>query len=127
MKAVIFVFLVLAVVLGCANEPTYTAQLEARPHPTGALKIQKECGWIRGEIARMHSLAVAATTSTYAVYFQAVAAQNIAALETRADILNCTAAFSQKLHLPSKIQQCIDACKTNTDRPSRQCFDICNK
>ena len=117
------------ILAACATEPTYVEALQARPYPAHRAAIQRECNWIRSEIARMHSVSAASANSQYALYFQATARNNIAALEGRAANLNCTAAFSSKeIATPqdSRIQQCINACIENTDRTSTQCFDACN-
>lgn len=126
--------IILAVVMSaCASAPkqSYSEKLNARPAPQNAEQHQTECAWVRSEIARMRSVRAQAATSNLAAYFQATADQNIAALQSRAASLKCNAAFSavvpNSANQPSGIEQCIAACKANTNRSPEQCFDACNK
>lgn len=124
--------LFLAVLLvGCASSPTYEESLASRPMPQNQDSMQAECGWIRSEIARMESVSAASVGSQFALAFQAKARKNVAALEARASNIGCSAAFSSvispKLESSSPIQQCIDACISNTNRSTEVCFDQCNK
>lgn len=118
--------------LSCAHQPTYVEQLSERPYPSTEQDIANECAWIRSEIARMNSLSAMSATSQYALAFQAISRQNIAALESRAANLRCGAAFSstiaiEKQRQTSSIDECIKACRKNTNRTPEQCFDACNK
>jgi hypothetical protein len=96
----------------------------------------QECNWIRSEIARQRGLAGAgaamATNMMTVAAFQAVAQQNIAALESRAANIQCTAAFSSASNnTPATsnqaFDQCFERCQKYTERTREQCFDACNK
>ena len=124
----------LAVVLSaCASAPkqSYSEKFNSRPAPQNSEQHQAECAWVRSEIARMRSVRAQAATSNLAAYFQATADQNIAALQSRAANLKCNAAFStvvpNSVNQPSGIEQCISACKANTNHSPEQCFDACDK
>lgn len=114
--------------ISCATKPTYTEKISMRPIPGGEQARIQECSWIRSEIARMQSVSAYATTSPYALAFQAKARKNIAALESRAANIGCNAAFSSVVNADNKssIDECIEACKGNTDRTPEECFDACN-
>jgi hypothetical protein len=95
----------------------------------------RECTRIRSEIARQQGLAgvgaAMATTPLMAAAYQAVAQRNVAALESRAANIQCTAAFSNapvaaRATGPS-FDQCFARCQRHTDRSKDQCFDACNK
>ncbi|MCJ7507911.1 MAG: hypothetical protein MUO85_04170 [candidate division Zixibacteria bacterium] len=138
MKTLIFFFLVLFVLISsCAhnlsnapsNAPSYVEQLSQRPYPTDEQGIAHECEWIRSEITRMQTLGDIAAGRQFMLGV-VVARQNITALESRAAYLKCSAAFSTT-HIIEKnkstsIDECIKACKENTNRTSEQCFDACN-
>jgi hypothetical protein len=118
--------------VSCAHHPSYVQQLAERPYPNSQTDIDDECAWIRSEIARMNSLSAASVGSQYSLLLQAMARKNIAALESRAANLRCGAAFStthiiEKQERSSSIDECIKACKENTNRTPEQCFDGCNK
>ena len=126
-------------IAGCATEPTYVESLANRRFPTTPVEVQQECSWIRAEIARQNSLSAAsptlASSPTWAVVFQSMAAQNVAALESRAATVGCQAAFTTATSTViqqgetettgQKIQRCIDVCVANTQRTPEQCFDQC--
>jgi hypothetical protein len=118
--------------LSCAHEPSYTESLSQRPLPTDEQAKSQECAWIRSEIARMQIISAYSVTNQYGFLIQATAHKNIAALENRAALLRCGAAFStthviEKQDSTSPIDECIKACKENTNRTPEQCFDACNK
>lgn len=128
----VFICMVSFFLVSCAHQPSYVEQLSGRPYPTSQQSIDTECAWIRSEIARMNSLSAMSVTSQYALAFQAMARNNIAALESRAANLRCGAAFSsthviEKQNSTTSIDECIKACKKNTNRTPEQCFDACNK
>lgn len=128
----VFICMVSFFLVSCAHQPSYVEQLSARPYPTSQQAIDTECAWIRSEIARMNSLSAFSVNSQYSWAFQAMARKNIAALESRAANLRCGAAFStthviEKQNHTSSIDECIKACKENTNRTPEQCFDECNK
>jgi hypothetical protein len=115
--------------MGCASEPeqSYREQLANRALPTTSEDKQYECSWIRGEIARMYSVMDASTTSEFALVFQAKARKNISALESRASLINCRAAFSSTSIIQgSSIKECVEVCKENTSKTPEQCFNVCN-
>ena len=126
-------------VVGCTQpEPTYKEQLKARPMPTTKQEKDKECLYIRTEIARMQSVAYqAASTPCNPQYglcigklMMAKANRNIAELENRASTIKCSSAFSSTSAVSphrGTIDECIAACLKNTKRTSAQCFDSCNK
>jgi len=132
-KAVFIIVCIVSLFLfSCAHEPSYVEQLATRPYPTNQQDIDTECAWIRSEIARMNSLSEMSVTTSYPLLFRAMARQNIAALESRAANLRCGSAFSNTHIIEEKksissIDECIKACKENTNRTSEQCFDDCNK
>lgn len=125
---------------GCATHParpTYRQAVLNRPLPTTSAARMHECTWIRSEIARQQSLAAygsaTATTPFMALAYRSVAARRIAALESRAADIQCTAAFSNVVVAPSpqetpapEFQRCFARCQKYTDRTKDQCFDACN-
>lgn len=127
------ILIIILITVGCAttpSAPSYEENLNQRPALKNVEELDRECSWIRSETARMHSLSIASNNSQFALAFQAKARRNIAALESRAAIIGCRGAFSsqsnQESH-KSNIQECIDACKANTNRSSEACFDACNR
>jgi hypothetical protein len=114
------------------SSQSYADSVLSRPMPASDSDRIQECNWIRSEIARQQSLAGAgasiATTPLMAVAYQALARQNIAALESRAATVQCTAAFSSA-PAPSgqSFDQCFARCQQFTKRTKEQCFDACNK
>ncbi len=117
---------------GCAtSQQSYQDNLNARPVPQTNQDKQKECSFIRQEIVRMELLYQDSTTKkSMGRYYMMVASQNIASLESRASQIQCGAAFSSTVVSNgdgSSINECIEACKKNTNRSSTQCFDRCNK
>ena len=132
MRLLFTIFLVTFFLVSCAHQPSYVEKLSQRSYPTNQQAIDGECGWIRNEIARMNSVSAMSINSQYALAFQAMGRNNIAALESRAANLKCGAAFStthiiEKQGSTSSIDECIKACKENTNRTSEECFDDCNK
>lgn len=132
-------FLLIFIATGCTKEPTYTEQLNIRPLPKSKQDIQQECSYIRQEIARMQSLYQRASTQQcnprlglcLGPMFMAKSNKNIASLESRASQVQCDAAFSTVKIINNQgtnsIEECISACKDNTNRSSSECFDVCNK
>ena len=132
----------IAFISACASSgPTYTEQVMNRPLPKTEEQRQQECGYIRSEMARQRGLASAgsamATSPMQAALYQAATGRNIAALESRAANIRCTAAFSNAAP-EARIQdsggrsnmtldECIAKCKQYTERTNEQCFDSCNK
>jgi len=126
---------------GCAttSQPSYQESLNARPTPQTKQDKQKECSFLRQEIARMQSLQqqgaiqMKICNPQYGLcmgrLIMAKAVRNIASLESRASQIQCGAAFSSTVVSSNKssISECIEACKKNTNRTSTQCFDRCNK
>lgn len=131
MKNKITIFFCVVFLTACETTPSYDEQINQRALPSSAQDLEQECSWVRGEIARMHSVSSAAATSQYALAFQAKARRNIASLESRAANIGCRSAFSsqsnQRINNVSKIQQCINACIKNTEHTKEICFDLCNK
>jgi hypothetical protein len=121
-----------------ANRPdsnsgeNYASALLSRPMPATDQERAAECNWIRSEMARQQSLAGVgtsiATTPLMAAAYQAAARQNIAALESRAANVQCTAAFnSAQPQSGQSFNQCFSRCQQLTSRTKEQCFDACNK
>lgn len=131
-------FALMLPLLGCAhnNSQSYADAVLNRPMPPDDEARMRECTWIRSEIARQQGLAgVGATMATSPLMvaaYQAMAQRNIAALESRASNVQCTAAFS---NVPAtapattrqSFDQCFARCQQYTDRTKDQCFDACNK
>ena len=121
---ILIVLISVVLISGCASGPTYQERVAMMPVPQTQEQLAQDCAWIRSEIARMQSLAVASATSQFALAFQAQARNNVASLESRAANIGCHAAFSsqnnQDLPETTSIQQCINACKENTNRTSRR-------
>lgn len=123
--------------LGCSHNgsQSYADAVLNRPLPADDEARTRECAWIRSEIARQESLAgigtTVATTPLMAAVYRAVAQRNVAALESRAANIRCTAAFSnQPASTPpirQSFEQCFARCQQYTDRTKDQCFDACNK
>jgi hypothetical protein len=120
-----------------ANRPDgggqdYASSVLARPTPGTDQERVAECGWIRSEIARQQSAGQAgasiASAPAMGVAFQAAARKNIAALESRASNIQCTAAFSNTpaVRPGQPFDQCFARCQQYTDRTKNQCFDSCN-
>ena len=112
--------------------PSYAEQLASRPIPQTDVEQQSECAFIRGEIARMQSLAQGcsafARNRMEVAICQAPARDNIAALESRAANIQCSAAFSNSQgKREASFDQCFERCQRLTDRTKEQCFDSCNK
>lgn len=118
MRAIILAALTL--LAGCQ---TYADKVDSLPMPADENARMEQCGMIRQEIARQNS--APAMMSGNAAIWNAVAAKNTAALENRAALLRCSAAFSDAAPVTNSIEQCIAACKANTSRTPEQCFDSC--
>jgi hypothetical protein len=116
---------------GCTHQPNYAEQVLNRPLPQTDQERENECALIRSEIARQQSLAqvggTMATTPLMALAVQASARNNIAALESRASNVECTAAFSSVPSSSKVFDQCFARCQQYTSRTKEQCFDACNK
>jgi hypothetical protein len=119
---------------GCATSDTqsYADTVLSRPMPASDGERIQECTWIRSEIARQQGLAGVgssiATTPLMAAAYQAAVQQNVAALESRAASIQCTAAFSSAPAPSSQsFDQCFARCQQLTKRTKEQCFDVCNK
>lgn len=140
-KGLFRLVIVLAVFLflfGCATEsgtrgPSYAESLSSRSLPSNDEERIQECSWIRSEIARQQGLAEhfmsRAPSVQYVMLFRAEARNRIAALESRASNVQCTAAFSNSPPASSKqtFDQCFKRCQQYTNRTKEQCFDSCNK
>lgn len=126
----LFILCAALLLSGCESQPNYRERVSMRPLPVTLQELDKECLWLRGEIARMQSLPSLASAQNKNM-FTIIASGNVATLEARAAKIGCRAAFSsqgnQFTNSKSKIDQCIDACLHNTDRNSEQCFVACNK
>ncbi|NDC39480.1 MAG: hypothetical protein EBZ48_15815, partial [Proteobacteria bacterium] len=113
----------------CAAEPSYPEKLSRLPLPSTAEGMQADCTWIRSEIARMQTVGSMAQ-GQFALIAQAMARNNIAALESRAANEGCAAAFSsQPSQEPQRatLRECVDTCRANTTKSGDQCFEACNK
>ncbi len=136
-KRAIPLFALMLPLLGCAhgNSESYADAVLNRPTPADDDARMRECAWIRSEIARQQGLAgvgaTMATTPLMAAAYQAVAQRNMAALESRAANIRCTAAFSNAPAVApaggQSFDQCFARCQQYTDRTKDQCFDACNK
>ena len=142
-KLKLFSISLFVIFTGCAtSQPSYKEKINARPIPHTTQEKQKECSYIRGEIARMKTLYRQGETqdkrpapkgmyvANFGSLFMEIATKNIATLESRAAQIQCGAAFSSVVSSSnggSSIHECIEACKENTNRTSTQCFDRCNK
>jgi hypothetical protein len=121
-KLAVLACIVLAV-SACAGPKTYSQKIEERPIPNTQEQIGRECAYLRQEISRQSSVSAISNSPLAAV----VSSKNIAALESRSAELNCRAAFSSGGATASNpIEQCIAACKANTDKPASECFTLCN-
>ncbi len=136
-----FISLTCLLLIGCAssNQPSYQQNVASIPMPQTQSQLDAQCATIRSEISRQQSLSSASATMTNnPMLFQAMASQNIAALESKSAQIGCGAAFSShsrqgNVDQPSKadqtrgerIQQCIDVCVKNTSRSPEECFDKC--
>lgn len=121
-----------ALLAGCATGPTYSESVNSRAIPTTDEDKRSECGWIRGEMARMRGVAAVggamATSPLMAAAYQAAAQRNLAGLETRAANVGCYAAFrTDSPAAKPAIAACVETCQKATSRTSEQCFDACNK
>ena len=141
-KSKLFSIFLFIIFTGCSTtpQPSYQDSLNARPTPKTKQSKQKECSFIRQELARMQLLyqvvvsppqmCAAQSGLCMGKILMAKASRNTAALESRASQVQCGAAFSSVAVSSSggsSIQECIEACKENTNRTSTQCFDRCNK
>lgn len=131
-QAVLALIVITAAISGCENRPNYSQQVLDRPLPQTDQKRQEECNLIRSEIARQQSLAQAggaiATTPMMAIAVQAKVRDNIAALESRAANVQCSASFSNTpVSTKPAFDECFSKCKEYTSRTKEQCFDACNK
>jgi len=124
----------LALATSASAEGSYADSVLNRPLPRDNDERIRECNWIRAEMVRQQNiLALARTTLTNplaVLQVQVVAQQNVAALESRAANIQCSAAFSSAAvpNSPSSsFDQCFARCQQYTDRTKEQCFDACNK
>jgi hypothetical protein len=122
------------VLSGCASQNThqnYADSVLNQPMPPTDEARKQECTWIRSEIARQQGLAGVgasiATSPLMAAAYQATARRNIAALESRAANIQCSAAFSNAPVTNSQpnFEQCFSRCQQYTNRTKEQCFDAC--
>lgn len=119
---------------GCVKpEPDHYAEnVLNRPLPTTQDERQRECAALRTEIARQQSLAqmgyAVLQDPILAAGFQGAANNHVAALESRAANIQCTAAFSSAASVPTgqSFDQCFARCTQLTSRTKEQCFDSCN-
>lgn len=135
MRYSILIFAVSVLALnGCASQSTHQKYVDSvlnRPMPPTDEARKQECAWIRSEMARQQGLAGVgtsiATSSLMAAAYQAAARRNIAALESRAAIIQCSAAFSNAPVTNSEpnFEQCFSRCQEYTNRTKEQCFDAC--
>jgi hypothetical protein len=124
----------LALATSVSAEGRYADSVLNRPLPRDNDERIRECNWIRAEIVKQQNVVtVARTTLTNPLavaQVQVVAQQNVAALESRAANIQCSAAFSNA-PVPnspsSSFDQCFTRCRQYTDRTKEQCFDACNK
>ena len=134
----ILIFAVLSI--SCAHEPSYLDQLAQRPMPTTEQEKVQECSWIRSEIAneitKQENVNYYENNNRTIIPGFSLGAnmemhENITALEARAANIGCKTEFSNKQIIennkPSSINECIKACKENTNRSSEECLDACNK
>ena len=129
MKGLTLLFCLL-LVAGCASKESYQSSILSRPEPVSVEAIKKECLFLRQEIARKNAGVLHARSTLAPLYAMAVQSElmeHIACLEARASNVGCTAAFSSNGNTQPNINNCIDACKQNTNRTSEECFDACNK
>lgn len=119
---------------GCATQNThqnYADSVLKRPMPLTDEARKQECTWIRSEVARQQGLAGVgasiATSPLMAALYQAAARRNIAALESRAANIQCSAAFSNApvTNSQQNFEQCFARCQQYTNRTKEQCFDAC--
>ena len=135
----IYILIAGILLVGCANDqqnrPSYYEQVMNRPLPTTQEDQDRECAYLRNEIARQQNIAsqgmAMATSPMMALAFQSTARNNISALNSRASQVQCNDAFSSQtiIEKPQKgySEECFNACKKNTSRTNEQCFDACNK
>jgi hypothetical protein len=130
MKPHFYIFIFSILISSCAYQPSYNEQLSQRQMPTTEQSKSEECSWIRSEIARMENISAVLTGSQYELVSKVAARNNIAALNSRAANIGCHEAFSTtqiiEKNNSSSIDECIEACKKNTNRTSAECFDVCN-
>ena len=123
----------LAVATSASAEGSYANSVLTRPLPRDDNERMQECNWIRWEMAKQQNVvAVARTTLTdpvMVIQLQVLARQNLAALDSRAANIQCSAAFSNAPAQSSQttFEQCFARCQQYTDRSKEQCFDACNK
>lgn len=124
-------------VVSCVSETkkpsrvTYWDLPTSHRMPANEQERQEECARIRQEMARVESIAEVAQVNLAPLYAASVrvkARQNLAALESRAAEVGCSAAFT---NIPNKkdmsFDECFDKCKKYTNRSNEECFDSCNK
>lgn len=113
----------------------YERSIEEMPVPTTQAGHERACRDLRVEAARQRSFAEGAhrvTSGAKLVEFETTGRRNEALLNAKAEQFRCSEPFQAPLSnkdssMPSAIQQCIVACKENTNRTGEQCFDSCNK
>jgi hypothetical protein len=114
-----------------ASARTYAERIAAIPYPTDEADWQKKCTWFRAEIARLQSIASFEATQqgTFSLATQTIAQNNVAAVDSRMTDFHCNAAYISSVQpAPAKasIERCIEACKANKSRTSKQCVDACS-
>jgi hypothetical protein len=109
---------------------SYADYVLNQPMPPTDEALKKECTWIRSEVARQEGeMGILASMSLRlaAAYRQVEVRQNIAALESRAANIQCSAAFSDNPITNSEpnFEQCFSRCQQYTNRTKEECFDVC--
>ena len=92
MKYTVLIGIALLFVIGCASQKPPYVDLINQPVPETSEELQKECLWLRTEIARQQAVADSARVMlepSYILLIRAEAARNIAHLEHRAAMIGC--------------------------------------
>src|SRR5580765_6457681 len=118
----IWLALLLLALCACASTERAPSEYDVvmkRPKPANEEARRQECSWIATSLERQKSLAsYVAGTATYPEL--ALAHQNMAVLQSRAQSINCQAGGSS-------FDECFARCTQYTQRSKEQCFDACNK
>ena len=91
----LFCFLIISIpLISCAHNPSYIDRLEQRTWPVGKQAIADECSWIITEMYRVQALKERTVRTPSARASRAETSNNIAALQNRADAIQCNNAIT---------------------------------
>lgn len=122
------IMLAALVLAACESTPERNYwDLMKEPIPESDSERDQECAKLRSEVARMQSAAQYAAVNTppqWALFWQAKARDDIAALNSRYSQIQCDV-VRIKDESRMSFDACFAKCREITDRTESQCFDAC--